>query len=83
MRTKCDRCGVNSIQRKIHTVPVQFPDESVSYVQLCSGCLSFALKIVMEELLASEEALSQITEEKLSRKEVFNNILDHIKNKEV
>jgi Zn finger protein HypA/HybF involved in hydrogenase expression len=81
MKTKCDRCGVSNLQERVFTVPIQFPDETVSYIQLCPGCMSYALKLTLEELLQVEEILSEQVDEIVSRRDVFNNILNNIKSR--
>lgn len=81
MSNSCDRCGKSSGDIKVSIVPVEFPDGSISYVQLCHGCLRYAFKLVLEELLDSEESLAKLVDaHNVTRDEIFNRILDHIKN---
>lgn len=76
MANSCDRCG-NRIRTTV--TPVQLPDGEVSYVELCDICLSVAFKLVFEELLLSEEKLSELYQCDLSRRDILNNILDKLK----
>ena len=75
----CDRCSQSNNGVVIQTIPIQFPNEKISYLQLCPDCMVFVLKIIIEQLLDTSEILSFCTEEKLSRAKIFNNIIDEIK----
>lgn len=81
MRDHCDRCDISNSQVQILTIPVQFPDENISYIQLCPDCTRYALKLVLEELLQVEVTLSEFVDEQMSRRDIFNNIFNYIKNK--
>ena len=76
--TICDRC-----KNKIKTIiiPIQLPDGRISYIELCPTCVSVALKLVFEELLETEEKLSEMYDCNLTRQEILNNILDNLKNR--
>lgn len=76
---RCD-CCLGGLDILHSTIPIQLPNEKIIYLQLCLSCLPHAFKIILEELLNSEELLAQ-NFEVITREQILKNILEGLRSK--